>query len=306
MAYGAPSGPDEVEAYYTDIRRGRSPSPDQLADLMRRYEAIGGISPLIARTEAQVAGIAAHLDRRAPHRFEVRLGTKHGRPTIESAIHSLAASRAASVVGLVLAPHFSQLSVGEYEARVSAAASEHRLPAATIHSWHDLPELIDALSERVRHSVGALAATPADNELMVLFTAHSLPARILAGGDPYPAELEETARLVAKSAGVRRWRTAWQSAGRTPEPWIGPDVCELLPTLRADGVEKVVVCPAGFTSDHLEVLYDIDIEARQVAAENGLELVRTDSINDDSNVCAGLARIIADEAARLELAPAAE
>jgi ferrochelatase len=302
MAYGTPSGPDEVEAYYTDIRRGRAPSQEQLADLVRRYEAIGGTSPLRARTEAQMASIAAHLDRRAPGRFDVLLGTKHSRPTLESAVHSLAERGAASIVGLVLAPHFSQLSIGEYESRVAAAAAEHGLSSATIHSWHDLPELIEALSARVRAGVEAVGASVEAAELMVLFTAHSLPARILAGGDPYPAELEGTARLVAEAAGIERWRTAWQSAGRTPEPWLGPDICELLPTLRSEGVEKVVICPAGFTSDHLEVLYDLDIEARWVAAESGLELARTASINDDDGVCAGLARLVAEEAARLVLA----
>lgn len=298
MAYGTPSGPDEVEAYYTDIRRGRPPSPEQLADLQRRYDAIGGTSPLIARTEAQVSRIREHLDRLGHGQFDVVLGTKHGLPTIESSVHLLALQGAETIVGLVLAPHFSQLSVGEYEARVAAAAAEHGVPSSAIRSWHDLPELVDALAARVTAATGG---DPAADDLIVLFSAHSLPRRILEAGDPYPGQLRETAALVAEAAGIRHWQTAWQSAGRTPEPWLGPDLCELLPSLAANGVRRVVVCPAGFTSDHLEVLYDIDIEARGVAADNGLELVRTESINDDDLVCSGLARLLAAESARLGL-----
>jgi protoporphyrin/coproporphyrin ferrochelatase len=290
MAYGTPASPEEIEAYYTDIRRGRPPSPEQLADLRRRYEAIGGTSPLIVRTLAQVAEIRSGLD----DKYLVELGTKHGTPRIAQAVDALASAGVTGLVGLVLAPHYSELSVGEYAQRVLESAAAHGLPARTILSWHTLPELIDALAAR-------LTAAGFDDTTEVLFTAHSLPERILASGDPYPAQLEETARLVAAASGVERWRTGWQSAGRTPEPWLGPDLLEVIRHLPEEGrgVKRVVVCPAGFTSDHLEILYDVDIDARRVAAENGLELVRTASLNDDPAVCAALARLIAGEAAML-------
>lgn len=288
MAYGTPASPDEIEEYYTHIRRGRPPSPEQLEELRGRYEAIGGTSPLVECTLAQVAAIRRALG----DGFVVQPGTKHGRPRIEDAVDSLAAAGVEALIGLVLAPHYSELSVGEYTARLLSAAAAHGLPARTIPSWHTLPALIEALASRVLTAI-------ATDDVEVLFTAHSLPARILDTSDPYRGQLEETAALVAEACGLTRWRIAWQSAGRTPEPWLGPDLCDVLRALPDEGTKHVVVCPAGFTSDHLEVLYDIDIEARRVAADCGLELVRTSSLNDDPAVCSSLASLIAAEAKKL-------
>jgi ferrochelatase len=282
MAYGTPSSPDEVEAYYTHIRRGRPPSADQLAELVGRYSAIGGVSPLAARTRDQVAAISTVLGRE----WTVELGTKHAAPFIEDAVHSLAQRGVERIVGLVLAPHYSRGSVGEYHGRAGAAASSHGLTYAGIDSWHDSGAWLDAQAARVR---SALAGLPAATE--VLFTAHSLPERVLEG-DPYADELAASARAIASRAGLddARWRLAWQSAGRTPEPWRGPDVAEVIRSLGADGaVDGVLVCPQGFTSDHLEVLYDLDIDARRVAEEAGLAFARTASINDDPAVMADLA-----------------
>jgi protoporphyrin/coproporphyrin ferrochelatase len=285
MAYGTPSSLDEVEGYYTHIRRGRAPSAEQLAELVGRYSAIGGVSPLAARTRDQAAAIGAALGTG----WAVELGTKHAAPFIEDAVDALARRDVERVVGVVLAPHYSRGSVGEYHSRAGEAASSSGLPYAGIDSWHDSAAWLDAQAARVR---SALAGLPAATE--VLFTAHSLPERVLEG-DPYADELAASARAIASRAGLddRRWRLAWQSAGRTPEPWRGPDVAEVIRSQTADSssgsVAGVLVCPQGFTSDHLEILYDLDIDARRVAEEAGLAFARTASINDDPAVMADLA-----------------
>jgi protoporphyrin/coproporphyrin ferrochelatase len=290
MAYGTPGSPAEVEGYYTHIRRGRPPSPEQLAELTRRYQAIGGVSPLAERTRAQVAGIAAALEAAEPGGWRVDLGMKHAAPFLEDAAADLVSGAGAvdRLVGLVLAPHYSRGSVAEYHTRVAEVAAAHDVPYCPIEAWHDLPAWLDAQAERVRV---ARAALP--DKTKVLFTAHSLPERVLEG-DRYPDELRTSATAIAERAGLDRWygwTLAWQSAGRTPEPWRGPDVAEVIRDLGATGrAEGVLVCPQGFVSDHLEVLYDLDVDARRVAGEAGLAFGRTASINDEPAVMAALAR----------------
>jgi len=290
MAYGTPGSPAEVEGYYTHIRRGRPPSPEQLAELTGRYQAIGGVSPLAERTRAQVAGIAAALEAAEPGGWRVDLGMKHAAPFLEDAAADLVSGAGAvdRLVGLVLAPHYSRGSVAEYHTRVAEVAAAHDVPYCPIQAWHDLPAWLDAQAERVRV---ARAALP--DKTKVLFTAHSLPERVLEG-DPYPDELRTSATAIAERAGLDRWygwTLAWQSAGRTPEPWRGPDVAEVIRDLGATGrAEGVLVCPQGFVSDHLEVLYDLDVDARRVAGEAGLAFGRTASINDEPAVMAALAR----------------
>lgn len=289
MAYGTPAGPDDVEAYYTHIRRGRPPTPEQVDDLRRRYDAIGGVSPLAARTRAQAAALQAALDQRHPGRFVVALGNKHAAPFIEDAVAEVRAAGVTHAVGLVLAPHYSRLSVGDYAARAEAAGGDD-LAVRTVRSWHLQPGLIDLLAARTVAALESLGGAAAGAQ--VLFTAHSLPERIVAEHDPYPEQLRETAAAVAALAGVERWRTAWQSAGRTPDPWLGPDITDVIRSLPAEGRTGVVVCPAGFVSDHLEVLYDIDVQAAEVAAGVGLPLVRTASLNDDAAFIAVLASVV--------------
>ena len=292
MAYGTPASYDEVESFYTDVRRGRPPSAEQLADLQRRYAAVGGVSQLSVRTAEQVAGIQTALERLEPGRYSCRYGAKHASPMIEQAIDLMAADGVAELVALVLAPHYSSGSVGEYLRRVTEKATALGMRAASIDDWHDHPVLVELLAERVRKAFAAVGAEPGDAETELLVTAHSLPRRIIEAGDGYERRLADTGRLVAAAAGVGRWRVCWQSAGRTPEPWIGPDVLEVLRGLRAESVSGAVVCPAGFVSDHLEINYDLDIEAKGIAGELGLRFARTESLNADERLCAALAGLI--------------
>lgn len=291
MAYGTPRSRDEVEAYYTDIRRGRPPTPELLADLLRRYDAIGGISPLAARTAAQVAGLQTVLDETAPGRYRVFHGNRHAAPFIEDAIDEIVAGGFGDVVALVLAPHYSALSVGQYFERVATAFDDRDRPVAVtyVQDWHLEPGLIDLLADRLRE---AHARFPGGADVETLVTAHSLPSRVIEMGDPYPDQLRQTAEAVTAAAGVSPWRLAWQSAGRTQEPWLGPDILEVIRGLGAEGRDGVVVCPAGFVSDHLEVLYDIDIEARRAAEEAGMRLERTASLNDDPAFLGMLAAVV--------------
>jgi ferrochelatase len=285
MAYGTPRTPEAVLAYYTDIRRGNPPSPEQLADLTARYEAIGGISPLAQRTEAQRHALQAALDRAADGRYHVVLGLKHAAPFIEQAVEALAADGFGEIVGLVLAPHYSAFSVGQYLTRLSDAASARHIAVRSIDSWATEPAFVDFIAADLRTKLSTLPAVT-----RVLFTAHSLPQRILASGDQYPAQVQATAELVAASVGLDNWSTAWQSAGRTADPWLGPDILQVIDELAEDGETRgVLVSAIGFVADHLEVLYDLDIEAARRAAAHGLAFARTACVNDDPGVMTALA-----------------
>ena len=303
MAYGTPVAPDQIEAFYTDVRRGRPPSAEQLANLVARYQAIGGTSPLARRTSEQVAEIQHQLDLRLPNGFVCTLGNKHSEPRIEDGVEALAAEGLRRLVGLVLAPHYSRESVGEYAARTRERAEQLGMSAGFVEHWHDNPVLIQLLAENVVRTLESLGPegerARSNGELLLLVTAHSLPVRVVADGDPYADQLRRTAELVASASGLERFDIGWQSAGRTPEPWLGPDILDRLRALPGEGVRAVVVCAAGFTSDHLEVLYDLDIEASRVAAEKGLGFARTSSLNAEPRLCAALADLVADQAEKL-------
>lgn len=306
MAYGTPASPDDVEAYYTHIRRGRPPTPEQLQDLQRRYDALGGISTLAARTRDQIDRLNAALEQRAPGRFRVTLGQKHASPFIEDGVGALADLGVGHVVGLVLAPHYSTFSVGQYQERAADAAAAAGIGFSAIAHWHDEPAYREFLRAAVRD---ALADLPSRSK--VVFTAHSLPERVLIG-DAYPDQLWESAQAVALAVGLNRWAgwsMAWQSAGATPEPWRGPDIREVIRDLAATGrADGILVCPQGFVADHLEVAYDLDIEARKVADGVGLAFARTRVLNDDAVVLAALAdKVIAVAAAeaKSDTAPSA-
>jgi len=291
MAHGTPTDTSQIAAFYTRIRRGRPPTPEQLAELEGRYAAIGGASPLTARTAAQVDAVRAVLDARAPGRFVVSFGAKHTDPLIEETAGGLGAAGLERVVGLVLTPHGSSLGSQEYLQRAEAALGG--TPFVAVPPWYAQPGLVRILARRVEEAQRAVGG-----RTRVVFTAHSLPERIRETGDTYAEQLAESARLVAAAAGLDEWLVAWQSAGRTPEPWLGPDVREVARGLAADGdVDAVVVCPIGFVADHLEVLDDLDIELAAVAATNGLGYARTASLNDDPGFIDVLADLIlaADE-----------
>jgi ferrochelatase len=289
MAYGTPRTPAEIEPYYTDIRRGRAPTPEQLADLVARYDAIGGISPLAARTEAQRDALQVALNEIAPDTYEVVLGLKHAEPMIETSVKDLAARGFQHIIGLVLAPHYSSFSIGQYMDRTRKAAEPHGITVTSIDSWATEPAFVEFLAADLR---SRLADMPANTK--VLFTAHSLPQRIIDAGDPYPDELRSTAEAVAAAAGLDSWSSwsiAWQSAGRTPEPWIGPDILAVIDDLAtSENASGVVVCACGFVADHLEVLFDLDIEAKKHAEDKGLAFDRTSCVNDDVTIMRALAQ----------------
>lgn len=277
MAYGTPSSLDKVEAYYTDIRGGRTPSAELLSELTQRYRAIGGHSPLLEITRAQAAGIQERVEG-----LSCYVGQKHAAPFIPDAIRQMQEDEVEEAVGLVLAPHFSSLSVGDYEHRARAAASEAGWVGEfkMINSWHLEPDFIELLAHHVVAALDRLSDA-AREDAIVIFTAHSLPKSILEAGDPYADQLQETADAVASRAGLERWQIGWQSAGRTSVEWIGPDLLEILVEMSSKNVPAVVVCPCGFVSDHLEVLYDIDVEAKALAVELEMDLERTASPNSD-------------------------
>jgi ferrochelatase len=290
MAYGTPRSPDEIEGYYAHIRRGRPPTTEQLADLVARYDAIGGISPLAQRTEAQRAALEAELELRMPGRWAVVLGQKHAEPFIEDAVANLAAAGVTDAVGLVLAPHYSEFSVGEYQRRAAEAGAEFGLTMHAIDHWHLDPAYLSFLTDSVRD---ARVGLPENHT--VLFTAHSLPERVLTD-DPYPDELAASATVVAERLGIESWSLCWQSAGRTAEPWRGPDILDELRRIAAEGsTDGVLVCAQGFTADHLEILYDLDIEASRLADELGLAFARTRSLDDEPTVMRALAALAIEQ-----------
>ena len=289
MAYGTPRSPDEILPYYTDIRRGRPPTDEALADLTRRYEAIGGVSPLATLTEAQRDAVQVALDALEPDRYHVTLGLKHADPKVEAAVDDLAAQGFERIIGAVLAPHYSTYSIGQYLGRAAEAAEPHGVRVTGVESWATEPAFVDFITADLRER---LADAP--RKTRVLFTAHSLPERIvLDTDDPYVAELRSTAQAVADRLDLVEgtdWQIAWQSAGRTPEPWIGPDILEVIDELGADDdVDGVIVSSVGFVADHLEVLYDLDIEAADRAERCGLDFDRTASVNAAPAVMAALA-----------------
>jgi protoporphyrin/coproporphyrin ferrochelatase len=276
MAYGSPSRPDDVPAYLADIRSGRPLGPKAVEELAERYRRIGGASPLNEITERQRAALEHEL------RIPVYVGMKHWTPRIADAAERALAGGAERVVGLVLAPHFSRISIGGYHDRLVEPLAG-RAELVFIPSYHAYEPLIDLLAERV-----------AGTDAHVLFTAHSLPARILGEGDPYQEQLLETSRLVADKADVEHWSFAFQSWSDTGEPWLGPDVLDELDRLHSEGARKVLVAPIGFVADHLEILWDIDVEAREKAAALGIELDRTRSLNDDPDFIRVLAGLVAE------------
>jgi ferrochelatase len=255
---------------------------------MSRYEAIGGLSPLPDITRRQAAALGEVLDASAPGRYRTHVGMKHWHPFVGEAVQDIVAEGAGDVIGLVLAPHYSKMSIGGYEQRLQAAkaATGGTFSVDMVPYWYDDEGFVAFAAENLRAALGDW--DPADPGTRVFFSAHSLPERILAEGDPYKDQLLDSSRLIAEAAGVPNWEFAFQSQSHTGEPWLGPDVLTSLEAFAAAGGKRAVVSPIGFVADHLEVLFDLDIEA----AELGLDLRRTTSPNDDPRFIQVLAGVV--------------
>ena len=284
MAYGTPRNLDEVEPYYRDILRGREPRPEAVAELTERYRRVGGKTPLLEITQRVAALLGERLNEDADGEgapWRVYTGMKHWHPYIAQAAGEIAADGVEELVALVLAPHYSRGSVAEYQAMVVESLGEAASPPALrfVESWHANPRFIAFIAGRIREALARFGGDPAGVE--VLFTAHSLPARILDSGDPYPDELLESAASVASAAGAASWRFAYQSAGKTGTAWLGPNILDSIAAIAGEGRTRILVVPFGFVCDHLEILYDVDIEATEAASALGVELRRIEMPNDD-------------------------
>jgi ferrochelatase len=311
MAYGTASGPDDVERYYTDIRGGRPPDPEHLEELKGRYAAIGNRFPLLDITRRQAEGLVDRLNGSEGAAFRGYLGMKHSPPFIADTVASMRDEGIERAVGIVMAPHWSGMSVETYIDRVREAAGDGPPTFTFVRSFHDHPKFIDLLSSRVAHALGLLGPAERDG-VAVVFTAHSLPVRTLDDGSQrcktctscedscrYRDGLRETADLVARDLDLASYTIAWQSAGRTADPWWGPPLEEVVTGLAERGHAAVVVCSAGFVADHLEILYDLDVEARAVAEEAGVRLVRTEMPNADPAFIEVLAAVVREHLATL-------
>lgn len=305
MAYGTPESPDRVEPYYAHIRGGRAASPEAVERLQRRYEIVGGRTPLLEITNAVRDALERELNARDGTRYRVYVGMKHWHPFIGDVVPRIAADGVSTVTALALAPHYSRISIGGYQKAVDAALSQlaRPLPVRFIDSWHLAPRFLDLIASRVTES---LARWPASTraQVVTVFSAHSLPERIREWDDPYERQLLDSCRAVAERAGLGNWRFAWQSAGETGEQWLGPDICDVLETMHTDGAEHVLSVPIGFVSDHLEILYDIDYEAKRKAEALQITLLRTRMPNVDPAFVDLLASLVV-EAALSEQLPSA-
>ena len=294
LAYGTPETPEFVVPYYTHIRGGRPPSEEKAEELRHRYEAVGGRTPLTQLTEAVREGVAAGLAAAGLAAVPVYVGMKHWTPWIHETVAQMKADGVERVACVVLAPHYSRFSVGGYQRYLFEAMGKHdvRFTVDFVEQWYAEPAFVDGAARLVREE---LAHWPAErrDDVTVIFSAHSLPERIRTWGDPYEAQLEDSARLVSAAAGLRGYRRAWQSAGETGEPWIGPDILDFLPELAAEGVRDVLQVPIGFVCDHLEILYDLDIEAQAKAEELGITYRRTRLPNARPDFVAALTGICA-------------
>ncbi|MGD6792769.1 ferrochelatase [Metabacillus indicus] len=281
MAYGTPYKEEDIERYYTHIRHGRTPAPEMLQDLKDRYEAIGGISPLAKITLDQAKSLEEHLNAVQDEVvFKMYLGLKHIEPFVEDAVKQMKEDGIEEAVSIVLAPHFSTFSVKSYNGRAKQEAENLGGPAITsVESWYQEPKFIDYWAKKVKETYAQMTEDEREKAVLIV-SAHSLPEKIIAAGDPYPEQLQETADLIAKAAGITNYETGWQSAGNTPEPWLGPDVQDLTRDLfEQKGYRTFVYIPVGFVADHLEVLYDNDYECKIITDELGANYYRPEMPN---------------------------
>ncbi|MFC0296398.1 ferrochelatase [Geobacillus jurassicus] len=294
MAYGTPYREGDIERYYTHIRHGRKPPQEQIDDLKARYRAIGGLSPLAKITKEQAKRLEERLNEVQDEvEFRAYLGLKHIEPFIEDAVERMYDDGIKEAVGIVLAPHYSTFSIRSYNERAKAAAEKLGGPVIyTIAQWYDEPKFLQYWAEQVKRIFDAMPEQEREKAVLIV-SAHSLPEKIIAAGDPYPKQLEETAKRIAEQAGVAHYAVGWQSAGQTPEPWLGPDVLDLTRQLHQEcGYTSFVYAPVGFVADHLEVLYDNDIECKQVTEEIGARYYRPEMPNTNPLFIDALAAVV--------------
>jgi len=308
MAYGSPNRLDEVEAYFTDIRGGGRPSREAVEELTERYRQVGVPTPLLAVSSQLGRNLERLLNADSPDGaiYTVHLGMKHWSPRIASAVHEAVDAGADRLIAIVLAPHYSTIGTEGYRRRVDAALAAHatdgsgRLAFDFVESWHELDGYVQALAENVR---ATRAQFTRPERVVAVFTAHSLPARILERGDPYQDQLLKTSELVAQRAGVEQWRWSYQSQSHTGEPWLGPDLPDTVEALAAEGHRSILVCSVGFLADHLEIFYDIDIEAQAKARALGVELRRTPMLNADPRLAWALYDLVSERVRSLSQVP---
>jgi ferrochelatase len=295
MAYGSPDDLADMPAYLLDVREGKPPSPGLIEEITHRYQEIGGRSPLLERTREQARAVEEELNRRFSRQgqtFKAYVGMRHWQPRIATAVEEMSVDGVSQAVALVMAPHTSELSVGKYYQALDSALNGHAIQFARITGWHDHLGFLDALAGKVSEGLAKF-----EREMpYVIFTAHSLPAVILGRGDPYDAQLNETAAVMAARLSLpeRRWRFCYQSAGASAIPWLGPQIEPVVLELAEAGERNLLVVPIGFVCDHVEVLYDIDIGARRIAAAHGARLERSPSLNASPELVTALADLVAD------------
>lgn len=281
MAYGGPNSLDEIPGYLADIREGRPTTPAVLEEITHNYRQIGGKSPLFEFSSRQMECVIAQMD---PDRYRFYLGMRHWSPWIEDVVGQMIDDGIQQAVSIVLAPHYSKLSIAKYHAKIADGLEMYRgnIDFSHVTDYHTAEGLIQALANRVQMGLERWPAAEREKVHLIL-SAHSLPVRIVAMGDPYDDQMQETARLVAERAGLpaERWSWSYQSAGRSPEPWLGPQLPEHIAALAEQGIRDIISIPVGFVSDHVEILYDIDIQAQAVAKELGVRLERPPALNDD-------------------------
>ncbi len=303
MTFGAAASLDDIPAYLRSVRGGLEPPVELIAEFRRRYEAVGG-SPLVQITRSQAAALETLLNTQenGEGRHAVRAGMRHTPPFISDAVQELASTGANRLVGVILAPQHSPLIMAGYHRAFDEAAASNGVwaSARVAGAWHTVPSFLDGLSGRLVHAIAGLPPGERDSA-PVLFTAHSLPKSVAEKESQYIEMLRDTAQEMARRAGLPpdRWQFAYQSAGHTPEEWLTPDIKDLFPLLRGAGHRTALVAPVQFVSDHLEVLYDIDVEARHQAQEAGLQLVRTEMLNARPEFIRALADVVLREATEI-------
>jgi ferrochelatase len=288
MAYGGPDNLDEVEPYLMDVRGYRATAPEIVHEVRERYRVIGGRSPIRERTQAQADALQHVLDQQGGG-FKVFVGMRHWHPFIQDTLVEMRAQGIARTVGLAMAPHFSRMSIQAYFNKIEEAKSGIQI--ARIHDWHLLPEYLDALVDRVQTALERFPES-VRAEVPVIFTAHSLPERILQWGDPYPLQLLATTEALMERLGPRPHEFAYQSAAISTDPWLGPDASEVMKRYAAEGKQHMLICPIGFVCEHVEILYDIDIGYQKLARDLGAQLERIVMLNDDPQMIRGLAGLV--------------